>query len=153
MSPSSCYVEVEIKVLNPIPELATIYAHEARKQLERRRANLMAAQEEAENRDAAYVSYAREGHFFHTPAMTLAQLKAVTAALAQSFSPPTPGGMLVDIDGGDMILPIVDGEWKGHYLSWNARWPEKHLPYPEPCGSHFIIGRDSGRLCWWTLKP
>lgn len=109
---------------------------------------------EQEAIDAQYVGFAKMGHFFHTPEMTLAQLKAVTRALEASFAPPPNGGEIVDIDGGDMILPIVDGEWKGQYLSWRPELGiEKHLRYPEPRGSHFIIGRESGRLCWWTLKP
>lgn len=109
---------------------------------------------EREAADAAYVSLAKDGHFFNTPGMTMAQLKAVTAALAQSFPPPPRGGSIVDIDGGDMILPIMDGQWKGHYLSWNpVLGRTKHMRYPEPYGSNFIVGSENGRQCWWTLKP
>lgn len=103
--------------------------------------------------DAAFVGFARMGHFFNTPAMTMLQLKAVTAALAKSFSPPPRGKHIVDIGTGDLILPVMDGPWKGQYLSWRPELGvQKHLRYPEPRGSHFILGRESGCLCWWTLK-
>jgi len=112
------------------------------------------AVEEAKHRDAAYVSLAVRGYIFHTPGMLLAQLKAVIAALDASFQPPPGGRHIVDIGTGDMILPVMDGPWAGHYLSWNpALGPEKHLRYPEPEGSHFIVGHSNGRYCWWPLKP
>jgi hypothetical protein len=124
--------------------------------------------------DAFYVACARDGIFLEPHAVTMHQLKAVTRALVEADCaaiarqtdirlladaldaayPPPPGGKtIVDIDGGDMILPIMDGPWAGQYLSWNpALGRTKHLLYPEPQGSSFVVGRDNGRECWWTLK-
>lgn len=131
----------------------------------------MTAFDDAQN---FYASLARDDVFLEPHAVTMVQLKAVTAEnkrlttlcaradaaiaelraqLAKSFPPPPRHDSIVNIDGGDLILPIMDGPWKGQYLSWRPELGrEKHLRYPEPRGSHFIIGRESGRLCWWTLK-
>lgn len=102
--------------------------------------------------DLMYVDFAKDGVWLGPESVLLAQHKAVSAALAKSFLPPPHGDCIVNIDGGDMILPIADGPWAGHYLSYNPiDGPEKHLRYPEPKGSHFTLGCQSGRYCWWTL--